>query len=204
MLKTRGSLLHYPFEGNATDVWGGNNGTVSGATLADGKFGQCYNFDGSNDKITSTTPVLGLGTGFTALLWWKYGGTVDPSPGLLGNLNGHYINRVMISTTGTSLSGIVLIGAAPKTASITVPNPTLWHRVGLLWDTSKLYAVCDSVLGTGTVAVGVLKSGTAPLLVGTEYHPFWAKGLIDEVTIYTRALGIADLKRDMLGLPPIS
>lgn len=42
----------YKFEGDATDSWHSNDGTVNGATFVDGKFGQAASFDGSDDNIS--------------------------------------------------------------------------------------------------------------------------------------------------------
>ena len=53
MLVTKNLKAYYRFEGNANDNSGnGHNGTVVGATLATGKFGRCYSFDGSDDYIS--------------------------------------------------------------------------------------------------------------------------------------------------------
>lgn len=54
MLKSKYLTNYYPFEWNANDAVGGNNFTVSWATLESGKMWQQYNFDGTNDYLYSS------------------------------------------------------------------------------------------------------------------------------------------------------
>lgn len=66
--------LLWHLNGNANDSSGNsNNGTVSGATVASGKFGQCYSFDGSNDYIykTNFTGMPNNGADMTYVFWLK-------------------------------------------------------------------------------------------------------------------------------------
>jgi hypothetical protein len=68
-------LLH--LNGNATDSSGnGNNGTVNGATVVDGKFGKCYSFDGTNDVINLGTGIS-LTNNFTISLFIKTTNTLN-------------------------------------------------------------------------------------------------------------------------------
>ena len=49
-------VAYYDFKGDANDVWWGNNGTVSGASLTTdhlGRSNSAYSFDGVNDWITT-------------------------------------------------------------------------------------------------------------------------------------------------------
>ncbi|MHC4585790.1 MAG: LamG domain-containing protein, partial [Planctomycetota bacterium] len=45
------SIASWNFDGNANDALGRHNGIVHGATLAKGRSGQAYHFDGNNDYI---------------------------------------------------------------------------------------------------------------------------------------------------------
>src|SRR3989344_7930839 len=75
-------VAYYPFDGNATDASGyGNplNGVVNGATLATGKFGNSYLFDGVNDYISvpfnTRLNYRTSDTGITVSAWVKIGET---------------------------------------------------------------------------------------------------------------------------------
>ena len=54
---TDGLVAYYDFNGDANDIIGGNNGTVTGTTLTTDRFGngnRAYGFNGTTDKIVST------------------------------------------------------------------------------------------------------------------------------------------------------
>lgn len=54
-IPTTGLISQWPFSGNANDIIGGNNGTVSGASLTSDRFGNnncAYSFNGINNVIT--------------------------------------------------------------------------------------------------------------------------------------------------------
>src|SRR5262249_41470111 len=63
----------WPAEGNASDIQGGNNGTLQGGmTFSAGAVGQAFSFNGidANVKVTaSATTDVGTGGGFTAGGW---------------------------------------------------------------------------------------------------------------------------------------
>ena len=69
-----GLVAYYPFNGNANDESGnGNNGTVYGATLTDGRFGNtgsAYDFDGIDDYVDIKKQLLS-NTDFTVGFWLK-------------------------------------------------------------------------------------------------------------------------------------
>src|SRR5205085_562953 len=61
----------WPGDGNATDIQGGNNGTLqNGATFAPGMVGQAFSFDGVNDFVNApSTASLNLTTAVTVDAW---------------------------------------------------------------------------------------------------------------------------------------
>lgn len=62
----------YPFDGNANDMVGSNNGTIVGASLTEDRLGNpnsAYSFDG-NDRIEITTNEL-INSEFTWCAWVK-------------------------------------------------------------------------------------------------------------------------------------
>jgi hypothetical protein len=61
---TNGLVGWWPFNGNTTDVVGGNNGSNNGATLTAGRFGStntAYGFNGNNNTIDFSNPFFGGG-----------------------------------------------------------------------------------------------------------------------------------------------
>jgi len=80
---TTGLEASYTFRNAATDDYGDNDGTVSGATYnTDGKVGNCYTYDGINDNIDisagSTTDIYDIDGGdVTVSQWFKRDSTTN-------------------------------------------------------------------------------------------------------------------------------
>src|ERR1039458_7332306 len=73
---TNGLVAYYPFNGNASDAFGTNNGTVYGATLTTNRFGipnAAYYFNGTNNYIdilqNSALNALASNVTLTGLIW---------------------------------------------------------------------------------------------------------------------------------------
>lgn len=72
--RTMNTSAIYHFDGNANDASGNNNnGTVTGATLVGGRFGQAYSFDGTDDYIEiAYAASLANTTAFTLAGWFNF------------------------------------------------------------------------------------------------------------------------------------
>src|SRR5438105_2717537 len=71
---TNGLVAYYPFNGNASDASGnGNDGTVSGASLASDRFGNpnaAYHFAGDGGHISlASSASLNITSSLTLTLW---------------------------------------------------------------------------------------------------------------------------------------
>lgn len=76
---TNGLVAYYPFNGNANDMVGVNNGVVNSAVLTTDRFNnenQAYSFNGINSGITVQNNQL-----------FNFGGNVDFAIGLWAVLN---------------------------------------------------------------------------------------------------------------------
>ena len=76
---TNGLIDYYPFNGNANDVAGANNGTSFGATLTANRFGApnaAYLFNGYSSYIATAHPMQDL-TNATFSLWFDASSAVD-------------------------------------------------------------------------------------------------------------------------------
>lgn len=70
----------WEFNGDATDSFGSNDGTVSGATFVAGLFGQCADFDGVNDKIyAADDATLDLNKDWSISYWYYLDSKVSNS-----------------------------------------------------------------------------------------------------------------------------
>jgi hypothetical protein len=197
-----GLISWWKGENNALDVMGLNNGTgMNGLKYASGKVGQAFSFDGTDDYVEvphsaslNLTSGLTLGTWFNlrsadALLFSKgdsNGSQSDYSYGLAIMPDGS-INLALYGTYPAdwwqSAAGLVTTGQ--------------WHHVATTWDGTygpsnnvKLY-LNGALVQTWTKSLAPLNVTNQTLTLGsmkppTYYHHM--DGLIDEVTIFDRAL----------------
>lgn len=73
---SQGLIAYYPFNGNANDAAGVNNGIVQGATLITNRFGNpnsAYSFNGTNSYIDIGTSINvgNIKSPFTVSVWFK-------------------------------------------------------------------------------------------------------------------------------------
>ncbi len=73
----------WPGDDNADDIQDGNDGTLNGATFAEGKVGQAFSFDGNNDSVDMGN-VLDFGTGTFSVDAWVQTETTGNSKKVVG------------------------------------------------------------------------------------------------------------------------
>jgi len=181
-------IAYYPFEGNANDMSGnGYNGTVYGASLTTGYYGQAYHFDGSNDYISAAVDInpnnysqltMGAwvkadsGIGASAIISHDKGG-FDRTIGIKEWNNGG------LSWQAFSGSGQFLTGSSVTTD---------WTFIAVVYDQDKssvmLYVDGNTWTETGSLGSGYdyINIGRNPKFGG------YFKGIIDDVFIYNEAL----------------
>jgi hypothetical protein len=205
LLPTKNLKLWLPMEGNANDASGqGNDGTVEGASLTTGKFGQCYSFDGSDDYID--IPSISFGSTYTILAWVKPTATSNSVPQLMGK-------EYMISIKASEGEGY----------RFATGNGSQWDPEG--WVTANTSLVADTwqfiaIRVDGTVLDFFYNGRTdgsdtkTSRSISTSFHigaredvaiiDYQYKGLIDSPMIFSKALSQSDIKRVMLGLHPLN
>lgn len=188
-------LIHWwPANNNSLDIIGGGNATLlNGVQYSQGKVAESWSFDGVDDDA-STPVTLNYSNGITFECWVK---TTD-NDGLLMADTG------TTDETGMGLfieNGLIHLGFYKSTPNINnfsihgsfVSDGQFHHIVGT-WtgdttiDGAKLY-VDGNVVGKDT-ALTTIGSTTKTInfgwIVGSRY--FALAGLIDEASIYNRAL----------------
>lgn len=193
----------WPGEGNTNDIVGLDNGTwVGSPAFAAGQAGQAFSFNGV-DSFVDVAPGYNAGTGdLTAELWYKanVSGTTQVLlvKGLTGGISGYELFlhpdglRWYLQETG---------GTAIDTVT-TEPAPNVWHHIAGVLDRSTDIAILyvDGVaVATQPASIGnidtALNLGFGALTRqpgGTPVQFF--NGLIDEVSIYNRALDATEIR----------
>lgn len=170
----------------------GSDGTLSGPSWVDGKFGNALSFDGINDYVTiSDADSLDFGTGdFTVDFWMKPINTPASIAGAIykGFLPGWGIwwrnTQQVFARWGYSVSDYV-----DTWSDISKPlSFNEWHNVVFVANRSsnKAYFIVDGTKHTETICPTGTVSNSNPMYLGWETDYF--NGIIDEVRIYNKAL----------------
>lgn len=197
---TAGLVGYFPFNGNVNDESGqSNNGTLSGASLTQDRFGatnKSYSFNGINNYISLKTYDIQPRT----LSIWFNAATADYS---------NWVN-VLSSDNPKLTKGLLVIGLKQINGSVKMQlnacnawdtfNIALnvWHNVSICTGADsavKFYLdgklVYDKKYSKHLTSV----DGTDKLLLGTtRSQDKFFKGMIDDVRIYNRVLTPAEIE----------
>jgi uncharacterized repeat protein (TIGR02543 family) len=196
-------------EGSGNDFVGGNNGTlINGATVAAGKVRQAFSFDGVNGALViphSAGVDFQAGESFTFEAWVRIDG-LSPAG------NDALLQKWVPGVGGYSLTlagppevrhlEFSILGSIYGVTALAFPNPdSNFHHLAVTLNrgTARLTTYVDGVLqhevdstGIGSLANNSrLWVGHQSMDAATGAHPF--HGLIDELTLYDRALSAAEM-----------
>lgn len=210
-------VASYPFSGNAADVTGnGHNGTVTGATLTEDRFGNknaAYNFDGINDYISVPhSPALNFPYTYSISLWVKFCG---PAP--IGTSSGTLFNKGLGSGKGGGYcinreahlnSEIIGFGCHTSDGSSVVTttlnlNDGRWHHVVGVFEantrspTREYYSIyLDGVLEKTLSSDPIpAYTNTLNLWIGRSnaIPAYYFQGAIDDIKLYDTMLTAAQV-----------
>jgi hypothetical protein len=204
-------ILYYPFDGNAND-WSGYHfdGTVSGASLTtdhQGNANHAYSFDGVNDYIDlPNDPKLHPDFPFTIAAWIKpeYNST-NPLFNIIGTeyttnhvYVGAWLNVINQYLQASTANGGVIGNSSfcLYRSSVLLSYNTWYYVVGIYEGVAskKIYINCmqdntASILGSASTYVKNLSlHGSIGRYNAGNPATRYAKGIIDEVAIWNRAL----------------
>jgi uncharacterized repeat protein (TIGR01451 family) len=195
-----GSVAWYRAESNGADSVGPNFATSTGATYVTGKVGQAFSLNGTTAYVSAPDNTTLRPTALTLEGWFF--------------LTGGSGTRVLVSkTAGTNVSNSFLIfvasdgsmgggygnaTGADMMSTSTVPTTSAWHHFAYTYDGSSQQIYLDGGLAGSASASPTIAYDTHPLLIGAEIDneivTSFFPGLIDEVTIYNRALSQSEIQ----------
>lgn len=208
-LPTDGLLAHYPFNGNAYDEIGNNDGTVYGATLTTDRFGnsdRAYSLDGTDDYISFGNMYLPTEE-FTYAIWLK-----DLDQGTHGAILGKHSyqgdNQVYLRTeiNDDKYDLEINIGnnfyelTAPYRDEIGLISPSYnkFDHLVATYDGQIIKLYVNNTLVGSQNATGTTATNSHPLLLGhssasNNNHDDYGKYIFDDFRIYTRALKVHEI-----------
>jgi Concanavalin A-like lectin/glucanases superfamily/Immunoglobulin domain len=204
VLPPDGLVAWWPGEGNANDIVGTNNGTLrGGATFASGKVGRAFDFDGSGSVLVPDAPALRF-TNAVTIEAWIYPKSEGSAAAIVckwfGNGN-QFSYSTAIESTGKAYI-LVSSDGLTSTPSVdyqivystnTVPLNQWTHFAGV-YDGAWLKVYLNGVLENRVAWTKGIFPGTAPLVIGEALYQSALTGLIDEPTLYSRALSDTEIQ----------
>jgi hypothetical protein len=204
-----GTVAWWPGEGTAQDIIGTNNSTLmNGATyLQVGKVGQAFSFDGVDDYVSAPQTALSNILNNFTMEFWVYptaGRSVTPesNSGVHGAGGQRYAIFPYFSTvsdTGAGASvgtnGISIF----EHGSYHLPSPlvyqgaiTGWTHVAVVYTNKQPSLYVNGVWVRTGLASAQSSIHPSPGLGGYNWYGYYA-GLLDEVSIYDRALAPTEI-----------
>ena len=189
-----GLVSWWPGGSNANDIIGNNHGTLmNGATFAAGKVGQAFCFDGVKDYVSVPhNAAFNFSNALTIEAWVK---TATSGRYILTkNDDSFYLAIGPGSTTPNKLSFFlnhVSAGWLQGTSDLTDDQ---WHHVAGTYDGANLKVFVDGNLENSVARSGNIQTGTNSVFIGVRSLASNFAGLLDEVSIYNRALSAAEIQ----------
>jgi len=208
MLKDRGLVGYWRFEGNADDCSGNNNnGTVYGATQVDGKFGKAYNFDGTQYiSKASGNSILDLTNSVTISCWIKTStaATVNIPSFFTRGRNSYLLTNSNGVADDAKVVLYIYSGGWKNLKGNTKINDNIWHHIVGTYDHQFLKVYLDGILDCTPLALNgdiAIDSTNLYYYIG-KYSNSYITSIIDELKIYNRALSEAEIRQDMMNFNP--
>jgi hypothetical protein len=190
-------------EGNANDIVGNNNGTLAGgAGYAAGEVGQAFSFDGSSGcvSVPDSASLDSFTTSISIELWLKINQLTANSDwkGIVtkGNSSWRLMGTTWANTVYLGLDGVSPSGDLYGTRNV---HDGQWHHVAAVYDGTNMFLYVDGTLDVSQPATGLIAQNSSPVCIGATDGAYelschcielgyFFNGLIDEVSIYNRAL----------------
>ncbi|MBI3005078.1 MAG: fibronectin type III domain-containing protein, partial [Ignavibacteriales bacterium] len=165
-----------------------NNGTASGTTIVDGRFGKARNFNGDPDRILiPQNGQFNPGSGFTVEAWVNY--NPFPSNVSYGVSNDEAFSLMVSPESGSKARATFRLALNPYGSAFVdaiAPNSfdvQQWHHLAGVVSGATAYIYVDGVLRGAAPITGTLNSTTMDLIVGARGTLDYYRGQVDEVRI---------------------
>lgn len=198
---TDGLVAWYPLNGNARDyTMNRNDGTVNGASVAEGLGQSCYSFDGVDDLIeSSNSEALNQTESFSLSVWIKPFSFPSFSTVLAkGRSSTWFLTNYVLGLSKNKIRFKGTFSNNIELDSQIVLIENSWYNIVCTYDNdlkaSRIFI--NSIKDNNESLNGKTPTSVnEPLFIGVQgklYSPF--KGLIQDVRIYNRALDPKEIK----------
>lgn len=197
-------VAYYPFDGDSKDLSGnGNNATANNTATGDGISDKALSFNGTNSFVElPLVKNLALGNEITLITWVKKSAvSVGALEGLMqrgyyssGDASQEYLLRL------NSGKPEIIFGDGSKNDTIsgtTRVDDDKWHMVAatLKPDNTVQVYVDGNLVGSGKKTANWSNNVSVKQYIGVVKNMRYYKGLMDEVSIYNKALSQDAIKQ---------
>ncbi len=200
-----GMVSWWPGAGNTNDVKDGNSGSlVGGTTFAAGKVGNAFQLDGIDDHVLVTNSAnLNFGTGdFSLEAWVKtsfIGGTGNKF--IVSKMSvGQDVQYLLAYQANTDGKAFFMMGNGAMSTFALSPTSIadgLFHHLVGVRQGLNLQLYVDGALAASALMPSLYSATSANnVVIGGRQDPGntpYVNGLIDEATIYNRALSASEI-----------
>ncbi len=194
----------WPGDGNTNDIISGNNGTLQNGTSFDTGFvDQAFNLDGIDDYVSVPHNSLLQPSQITVTAWINADPTQpDPSRYLVVDKSHGFTDATGWALQGESSGGRIAFvygngSSFPEVFSTTNVLDNSWHFIVGTLDGITLKIYIDGSLEGSLPYTGTPAGNTRDVNIGASWggglFTRFFDGLIDEVTLYDRALSDAEI-----------
>ncbi len=216
--RQEGLVALWSGEGNGDDATGRNNAVLTDVAFAGGRLGQAFSFGGGGDGVTHPcvqvpfAPNL-INPSYSVEAWIKPQAPVNDPAGAAVIFEEPWGAPQLVIRTGSSGVKVAFFFATSRSSPLyevvstsEIPLGQFSHVAGT-WDGTTLRLYINGILtNQNTPGVSPVPSG-CPFYIGGMYNPVEANnschyvgqffnGLIDEISLYNRALSASEIQAD--------
>ena len=196
VLSPSGLVSWWPAEGDANEISGGNNGVLRGdATYAAGRVGQAFSFDGNGDGVLVGNPGSLHLQNFTIEGWIKRGSATQISASsIYGEIVGYGAGGYVLGFLSDGRLFLSKNGVSSVQSSRFIAD-TNWHHVAVSKSGSSVVFYVDGA-SEAALTYNITFDFSTSLVIGAVNDTLDASflGLIDELSIYNRALSAGEIQ----------
>ena len=193
-----GLISHWTGDLDARDVWAGNDGVLVNGAIAgvSGQVGGAFRFDGDDDSVrVASNPVFDLTNALTMEAWIKLT-ALKGDQKVLSYISsyemGIYNDKLELLTSESSIHRSVPGG--------TVLQISTWYHVVTTWDGETITSYINGAVDRSIAYSDPLAPGVSDFRIGdTSDGGISFFGLIDEATLYSRALTASEVQEHYQG-----
>jgi hypothetical protein len=198
-----GIISWWPGDNSPDDIVGENDGTLQGdfASYAEGYVGSAFSVRDGSYVAVPDHPSLNPTSQITVATWIRRStpyGYADP---VVKKSDGNQTRGYALEFTGNSpykaiCFWVYLNGPGWKSSGCYTIDGDEWTHIAGVYDGTKVCVYVNGALGSYSPASGEILPSSSELNIGLDPSNTWRyyNGLIDEVTIFDRALSAAEIQ----------